>query len=467
MSFLLSLPYELLVQILHTWRFDTLLNQRLTCKTFANHATLFVFSFLRVRLEQKSLDNLLQISRSIHLRDHVKRLDLALLDFHDDVDFQDFLNYIYINNENGLAHRPDIIRSAQLGEQQLIQTMQNQPRVLQRAYKQYKKRCRQERKSKRSSDFTTLLEAALKSLPNLIEAGISDHSPVWSDKPRGGRQLRTLIRVLSGAGRQLECLSLRLDEYYVGTRGGLLSPLHSNVRQLAHIAFANLKKLSLELPELHHPEYEQQFEPRYSITTILQSANNLEYLELGLPDLKTGNPDSGATWYDLFGMKKVGRLQTLIIIGLVVQEYELINFISKSCSELREFRLAYARLIQGSWETIFNALRSLEHLNTVELHYLRHNLDRGDYWHMLNAIGGDKRLHDYLCKRTQENPWPKMIQEQYDAEEEDRRQRMNCFNHLGSIAVIDEGSWVETDNDDVSNDEAGTGSQSSHFTDAY
>jgi len=69
-----DLPEELVVSIFSYSGFYTLKNARLACKAFARIGVPFVFSTVHTALLRKSLDKLVKIASSEHLRTHVTKL---------------------------------------------------------------------------------------------------------------------------------------------------------------------------------------------------------------------------------------------------------------------------------------------------------------------------------------------------------------------------------------------------------
>ncbi|MCJ1451161.1 hypothetical protein MMC28_001496 [Mycoblastus sanguinarius] len=425
MDFFRLLSPELVDMIMNEADNDTLLNLRRTCKTLCYHATPTVFRHVDVWLEKGSLQKLVNIAKAPHLSIHVKHVSCGMEEFYD-IDFDDFKSQIW-NGTIDENSKPD-------------ETSQRA------SYHVYRRYARQQTALRDGGEDLSMMAIALYGLTALVSADITDHyfkpggdgpkllerepllrqwmlSPDYVLTPRGGYQLRVVLVALALAERQLEDLSLRLYEGYIGGSGGLLSPFHSVDGQLARPALSSLRKLYLKLPGMHVSTYKKKNSQLLSITMILQAAKKLECLSLDLPDFDDDDPTPGASWNDLFGTSKIGNLKELDISYLTVREAEFTNFLSQSCSDLRALVLDHARLTEGSWGSMFEKVRRLQHLEFVDLASLRYDYERGFFLVQLSGrVNPDREgLYEYLCNRRHVNPWPQIIKKEFEImEEEDR-----------------------------------------------
>ncbi|MCJ1454528.1 hypothetical protein MMC28_004881 [Mycoblastus sanguinarius] len=423
-----SLPAELVDVVLHGAKSDTLLNLRLTCRTLCRHVSPSVFQKIDVWLERRSLKKLVNIANSPHLRNLVDYVCCGMEEFYT-IDFESFKRGIY----DGVDDNDD---EAEAGR-------------LRASYRKYRQYTRQQKIMEDTGYDLGMMTTAFTSLTALKSVAITDHSHYFADyckgpkfldrepligpgmltpcyimTPRGKRQLRIVLSALARARRGLQDFSIRISSAFIGSSGSLISPLNSTEQGLAQDAFANLKVLHLKLPRLDVSSYAKEYTQVLSTATILQAAKKLESLSLDLLDINDSDPELGSTWNDLFGTNKIGHLQKLVVKGLIIRETDLINFLLESCTELRDLSLDHARLIEGSWGPVFENVRKLQSLEGVELIRLRYNWGDENKWFvdMLDNQQYKQPLYDYLCKRTDMDPWPEMVKRQMEMKDEEDRE---------------------------------------------
>lgn len=74
--------------------------------------------------------------------------------------------------------------------------------------------------------------------------------------------------------------------------------------------------------------------------------------------------------------------------------------------------LANAIVIEGTWNSIFEAIRSLPVLEEIELYYLWQELDQLGFYALNHEADIDPEpLYAFLLERREDNPWLSMCQE--------------------------------------------------------
>lgn len=426
MSLIGLLPPELIGLVVEFVEPKTLPALRLASQTLCHHATPFLFRHMDFWLEKRSLRKLVNIARIPHLAKHVKHISCGTEEFYD-VDFEMFKRHVYRDNRDPGAEYDE-----------------HQHRASYRVYNRYARR----QKSLRDKGTDVyLLTVALASFTALQSMEISDHfcasvenggnppklleheplllpqmlMPTNILTPRGGNQLRTVLKAIVVAGTILRSFSITLYEGNVSRFGGFLSPLDLGEKRLAQAAFMNLKEFSLVLPEMVSSAYERISGDELSVTTILRASENLEYLCLELSGIDCDDPAPGASFQDLFGTCRFTRLHELMIEDLIVSESEFSDFLLRSCPELRGLYLDSARLTRGSWGSLFQKIRRFSCLDTVGLAHLRFDYAEGCFFTMLDRCQDTGALYDYLCTRSHHDPWPQMVKKQREIlDEEDR-----------------------------------------------
>ncbi len=253
---------------------------------------------------------------------------------------------------------------------------------------------------------------------------------------RGGRQLHVLLRALAGRSRNLRNLSLQLFAPNI-IQGGFYSPLPVDDVSLAIPAFGGLKILCLCLQIIQPSVMEQWRQPSQEspLTTILRAATGLQSLWLTLPD-GIGSvlwPEgAGCCWRDFIQVHCFGQLKELTIDGAILHEADFVAFLLQSCQRLKILSLGLAcviegpwfyrslgepvnlanrTVIEGIWDSIFEAIRSLPALEEIELYYLWQELNNhGSYALNDKADMDPEPLYAFLLRRREDNPWLSMCQ---------------------------------------------------------
>lgn len=428
-----TLPYELAEQIVNGVTYYEQMNLRLTCKTLHDHATPLLFRRVYIWLEASSLQKLVNIATAARLSDHVRHISCGMEDFHD-VEFDTFKRHRFTNGYNFLddtetraAHQlyQTYAQRQTLGEGWIVHSMTT-------AFKNLRKLQSMDITGTFDSDYGLAL---LAKEPLLRRSMLK---PMEVDGPTGGRQLRVVLKALAST-QQLAHLSLRIGYWHTGGEGSLLSPLSDEHRRFVQHAFGSLKTLHLKLPQGISQALQKHDDRMLSTCTIIEAAASLDCLTLeipGTPDLKE-NPE--AFWPNLIGTHKIGNLRKVSISGLIVKESDLVNFLLQSCRQLVELRLFRLGLTKGSWDTVFDSIRRLRLLETVSVHRPRHIFFKSFVLaelecceHEVDSAHGS--LHDYLCNRSEVNPWP-LIQK--------RLTDNSIFKVIMEAEIRSDGPWVD------------------------
>lgn len=200
---------------------------------------------------------------------------------------------------------------------------------------------------------------------------------------------------------------------------------------------------------MHPFSYAAKDSARLSIANILGACENLK--ELSLVDLGNSDDALSSSHYShvffesLVGTPRLDKLQTLWIDDAALDEHVLLNFILQSCRGLQDLQITTACLVSGTWASLFESLRQLPSLEACEFRDLRYdyNIPNGSsgWTTLLRDIESMDVLSDYLCGRTNTDPWPGIIAEEIrqiaeeDSEEDEDE---------------DEGSSGETENQTLS-----------------
>lgn len=421
---------------------------RLTCKALCSHATPMAFDKLHVWLEHDSLQRLVNIARHPQLRTHVDRIAFGMERFYD-VDVTQFEDDIY--SETTWDKRTSIRDESE-------DTLKEDAWSVYHRY--YERQCTLEQ----SNTDVTMMTEALEAFISLKKIDLLDSQP-WNvdcrqeswgirreglildlmlavpphahkDFPRGGRQLYVLLRALAERSINLEKLSLQLFASNIST-GGFYSPLPADNLSLAIPAFVGLKRLSLRL-EIIQPLVMEQWKlpsKESPLTTILRAATGLEILWLALPDglaSAVWPVGAGCCWRDFIQIHRFGHLKELRIDGAILDEADFVAFLLQSCQRLQTLSLGMARVIEGpwsrrssgepvtlanvtviegTWNSIFEAIRSLPVLEEIELYYLWQELDQHGFYALNDEADMDPEpLYAFLLRRREDNPWLSMCQ---------------------------------------------------------
>ncbi len=422
---------------------------RLTCKALCSYATPMVFDKLLVWLEQDSLQRLVNIARHPQLRTHVDRISFGMERFYD-VDVRQFEDDIY--SETTWDERTSIRDESQ-------DTLKDDAWSVYHRY--YERQCTLEQ----SNTDVTMMTEALEAFISLKKIDLIDSQPwdvdcrqePWGikreglildkmlagppyankDYPRGGRQLYVLLQALAKRSKNLEKLSLQLFASNIST-GGFYSPLPVDKLSLAVPAFVGLRRLFLRLEIIQPLVMEQWKQPSKEspLTTILRAATGLEVLWLALPDgidSALWPVGAGCCWRDFIQIHRFGQLKELTIDGAILHKADFVAFLLQSCQRLKTLSLGMARVIEGpwsrrslgepvtlanaiviegTWNSIFEAIRSLPVLEEIELYYLWQELDQLGFYALNHEADIDPEpLYAFLLERREDNPWLSMCQE--------------------------------------------------------
>lgn len=420
------LPPELISLVAEVVERRTLPALRLTSQTLCHHATPFLFRDLDCWLQKGSLKKLVRIASFPHLAKHVRHISCGTEEFYN-VNFDVFKRSLYRDWRDPNAEYAESEQRA--------------------SYHVYKKYWRRQSRLRYTDTDVSMLAVALACFTALTSIDITDHfdpysktggdppkfleqrsllhprmlTPVYAITPRGGHQLGTVLRALDSAGTVLQSLSLVLNAGEVGGSESLLCALDHEEMRLAQAAFMGLKEFHLSIPVMHSSAHEREPDDEMSLTTILRTSRNLEHLHLELCEADCRDQAPGPSFRDLFGTSKFPRLQELTIENLIVSEGEFRDCLLLSCPELRELRVYSARLTKGSWSSLFKHVRRLSGLETVELSCLRYDYAEGCFFTMLFGNQDQGPLCDYLCGRSDVDPWPDMVKKERDyCDEQDR-----------------------------------------------
>lgn len=411
------LPPELISLVAEAVEQSTLPALRLTSHTLCHHATPFLFRHLDCWLAKASLKKLVRTARLPHLAKHVKHISIGTEEFYD-VDFEVFKAYLYRDRKYD----------------------ESDQRASYRAYRKYWRQ--QTRLRCNDTDMFMLAEALLR-FTALTSMDITDHFDHYGETggrsleqralrhPRmmfsvykaslGGHQLGTLIRAIDIAGTVLQSLSLDMNFGKVGGSESLLRAFDHEEESLAHVALMNLKEFHLRISAMHSATYRRELDDELSLATVLRACPNLEHISLMLFEEDSDDQGPRPSFRDLVGTFQFHRLQKLTIVNLVVSEEEFRDFLLRSCPELKELRVDSARLTKGSWSSLFQHIRGLSRLDTVELACLRYDYAEGCFFTMLLGNEDQEPLYDYLCGRSDIDPWSEMVKKARDlCDEEDR-----------------------------------------------
>ena len=425
-SHLKSLPPEVLRLVLNELAEEDLYSLRLTCKALSYLATPLVFEQLNVWLEEHSLQSLVNVASECGLRVHVKAVSISLEYFYD-IDYDMFKEHIY----NGLVWNAEVKKfvNTELDVTKCQDTWD--------VYCQYLEK--QGGLEKSGLDIA-MLTYALGAFESLESISLTDHQDVehgvrplkllrkegllrhWMlalpvgnvDVPKGGRQLKVLLRALSIVRTKPEELFLYIDTNIMGEEG-LFSPLSVDDRRLAISAFSKLKCLTLLVPlacTVASPP------PKSSLTTILIAATELESLSIMFQHVN--QPTGGDPWMDIIQAHPFGKLRTLSIVSAAVSEAGFTTFLVEACHSLRVLQLEEMSIVNGSWTRTFEAIRGLKNLGEVYLNKLNYSDERGVCRTFNNDdAASHNTLYDYLLRNSDTNPWESMCRAQSEKVKEE------------------------------------------------
>lgn len=437
MSSIITLPPELIEPVLANSDHQSLLSIRLTCRALSLGPIPYLFRRVEFWLEEGSLQKLLNIAKTPYLGKHVKHVYCGTEEFFN-FDFQRFRVLVLYEHYRlgGRLHH----ENPAAGEfRDLPKKEQNQQKA---TWSEYRDRYKKQRRLYSDNVALKSLTLAFSSLTALTTVDVIDPSEAWWGSrsgyspralfkklrflrddmllltniaallPRGGRQLRTLIQALAESNRRLEVFGICLFSYGTGGKN-VLSPLCKTLRSSAKYVFSNIKELSVALPDLPPMAYDKLPLEVLSTCTIAQAAHCLERLWIEMPGVETETLFP-PRFINVFGEHKFGNLKEVRITGATLFEADFEAFLLKSCLGLQTFHLHDARLVEGSWDPIFNAIRRMQCLEQLDLHWLRHVIggNEDSFTTLCSSGMPPEPLYDYLLRRCDINPVARMIDEE-------------------------------------------------------
>ena len=412
-----SLPAELARLVLEDLNREDLFNLRITCKAMNCYATSWVFRELHVRFEEQSLQSLCNIASHPILRKNVRKVTVGI-DYFYNFDYEQFKKYVF--SETNIGPTPSLMQPER--------AQRRDARRLNRTY--YLKQCALEE----SGRDLAMMTQALRAFSSLVSIKLMDYQPLVDELevppllrtesacrvdytltvpkhavqiPRGKRQIGVLLQALSVSDRKIEELALHLDSVDI-TEDGVYGSLPEAFHSITSEALTGLKRLSLILsstsPELLADPGTKLQEP--PSTTILRAATQLECLSLQFTQ-RTIEP-----WNNYIQIPRVGQLRKLRVVGALLHEADFALFLRSSCQGLQNLTLGEVYVEEKSWDLIFDTIRSLPNLETIELYSFGHDIYRRDL-RFLEKIDAQP-LYDYLLRRREDNPWDSMCEVEWD-----------------------------------------------------
>ena len=422
---IVRLPTEIHDMILKDLDRESLLKVRATCKVLNLQATAPAFKRLHVWLEEGSLQNLVNIANDLHLHKCVKHIDFGTDLFYEvfGAQFWQHVFYRFIGR-----HR----HAFEEGTSEAAHAKS--------AWHTYRKHYMKQYTLEITHDDLIMFAYAIEAFPALECIRLAEFQPhvdgsnegskllekkslrpamvnatsAWPPVPVGGHQLRILIRALAASsGRKLENLYLQIYTADM-SKDGFFSPLSAKDANFAKSAFSGLKRLTLSLPSVC---FSNRFDwimnsTESSITTILKTATELEDLRIQFLTIGRSMISKPSTyWHDLIQTTCFGKLKNLSIEGGILNEAAFATFLIQSCQVLQKLNVSGVIMVQeGSWDLIFETIRSLPELADLSLE----RLWCGRYNNGFLALDGitmdPEPIYDYLLKRRSDNPWHSMCQ---------------------------------------------------------
>lgn len=415
-----SLPAELVCNVLKYLSKGDLCNLRTTCKAMSCYTTPYAFEKLHVWFEEQSLQSLNNIASDPILCKNVKNLEIGM-DYFYNIDFEEFKKYIYYDSD-----------TLDLGP--LLKKSEHAQR--RDAWRVYRRYYRKQQALEQSGRDLAMMTEALISFSSLVSVKLMDYQP-WVDGfkgprllrtekllrkhmltvpdpriwvPRGGQQIRILLQALAASDRKIEELILYLNSYNI-THTGCYGPLPEEFLSISVQALKGLERLALVLDpiksQLQLLPASEKDPLELSLTTILRAATQLKCLSVELAE----NCDQ--PWKNYIQIPRIGQLRELFVTETLFHEADFALFLRSSCQGLHKFTLGEAKVEEESWDLIFEAIRSLPKLETIELYSLWHEIPRVGGMRFLENIDAQP-LYDYLLRRREDNPWDSMCQAEWD-----------------------------------------------------
>ena len=424
---------------------DELLALRLTCKLLGQYAAAFAFRDLDIWLQKDCLCRLLKVAKTPHLARHVNHISCGMEEFYD-VDFYTFSRYIFNNRSTQLGLRrvylPDDMQtesdqsweyesfdvySHYALQQDYLRSTRQDMKWLAQAFKLFPAldsvqitdpvaAQRLDPRDAKRNQLKILKQQPLL-LPHMFE-------PLCTLTPRGKHQLETVISTLAKSSTQLRVFTFDISTDYLGGPGSPLSPFEHQDHAAVEFVFRSLRTKYLDISgELHSSSYAIEGSQCLSFTKMLHAMKELKDLSLmNLHGIGNEGLAAEASFESIMQSARFEQLQRLYLYNLSIDESVLSAFISLSCTRLRELRISTALLLSGSWTSFFSLIRQRSSLMVCEMRYLRFdyggNYSRG--WStLLCELEEMDALSNYLCKRSDVDPWPEMLEEDLKIMKED------------------------------------------------
>ena len=412
---IVRLPTEIHNLILENLDRGSLLKLRLTCKALNYPATPLVFKRLYVWLKQESLQKLFNIANEPHLHKYVKFIDFGIDWFYDvgypRVEHETFpgcgFRYAFETGTNGTLLKSTLYIDRKYRKQPALKESNGDLEMFAHAISafsalQYIRLADSQTHVDESIEAPQLLREALLRQDVLNAASCSPPMAL------GGKELRILIEALAASGgSKLESLYLQLYTANV-SRLGFYSTLSAKDAHFAKSAFSGLKKLTLSLPLVCHQVVDGGRSPstESSVTTILKAATELEDLRLELPTERTSaTTKRGSCWKDIIQTNCVGKLKKLNIKGAILDEAQFVSFLIQSCQGLKKLHLSTAIMVEGSWDPVFETIRSLPELADLASEDLWYGVHHRGFMPLHGSNMNAKPWYDYLLSCRVDNHW--------------------------------------------------------------
>ncbi|KAL8792516.1 MAG: hypothetical protein Q9195_004886 [Heterodermia aff. obscurata] len=376
---IVRLPTEIHSLVLKELDRESLLRVRLTCKTLTYHATPLIFKRLHVWLEEDSLQKLVNIANEPHLQKHVRFIDFGM-DLFYDISGPQFKRCMLPQHSSPRALKLSksdaaIVKSAwniyrrYYIKQHNLTTTGRDLAMFARAIAAFSAL-----ESIRLVDFQWYVEGTNKGpkllkKETLLRQDMLNADSIAASMPVGWQQLSILIRALAASrGDKLQNLQLHLHSPNI-SREGFYSTLSAEDANFAKSAFSGLKRLSLNLAPVSYTIQTgwKKTSTESSVATILKAATEVEELQLAFPIVRKNHPrvELSSEWKDLIQPTCFGKLKTLSIKRAILNEAEFVSFLTQSCQELKRLDLWGVRVVEDSWDRIFQTIIGLPELVEV------------------------------------------------------------------------------------------------------
>ena len=416
------LPPEIHNLILENLDRGSLLELRLTCTALNFAATPVVFKRLHVWLKQKSLQKLVNIANEPHLHKYVKFIDFDI-DLFYDVGYPRFeheifpgcgFRYAFEKKTDGTVLTSKLYIDRKYRKQPALKESKGDLGMFAHAISAFSAL-----ECIRLVDSQSHMDESIEGLKMwkeaLLRQDLLNTASCSPPMPLGGKELRILIEALAASGgSKLESLYLQLYSANVSNLG-FYSTLSAKDVHFAKLAFSGLKKLTLSLPPVRHTITDgcRSSSTESSVTTILEAATELEDLRLELPTERrsTTTIRGSGCWKDIIPTNCVGKLKVLNIKGaLLDDEAQFVSFLIQSCQGLKKLHLSTAVMVEGSWDLVFETIRSLPELADLALEDLWHGVQHDGFMALRGSNFNPKPPYEYFLKCRVDNPLHSMCQ---------------------------------------------------------